>query len=151
CYMSMSANGADVDDIIMKPFMSYGCYRDCPLSQPPLAAEGNFNPECAEERLCPVQPASECAGTLWPARPVGADLQKIGCGSRPLRSVGHDLAHKGRHGIGVDDILDRGAPVVGISDFEGARGSKCALAGCRPEREISHARQPLEAYTRQHA
>jgi hypothetical protein len=59
--------------------------------------------------------ASECAGTLWPARPVSADLQKVGCASRPLRSVGHDLAHKGRHWIGVDDVLDRGAPVVRIS------------------------------------
>jgi hypothetical protein len=32
--------------------------------------------------------------------------------SPPLRSVGHDLAHKGRHWIGVDDVLDRGAPVL---------------------------------------
>ena len=48
--------------------------------------------------LCPTQPASECAGTLWPARPgpsghsiaanIDADLQKVGCASRPLRSVG---------------------------------------------------------------
>src|SRR5215467_2753655 len=144
--MSIVADGADGADSIMKSVMAYGRYRDCPRSQPPLAAEGNFNPECAEERLCPVQPASECAGTLWPARLVGADLQKIGCASPPLRSVGHDLAHKGRHRIGVGDILDRGAPVVGISGFEGARGSKGALAGCGPEREVGHARQPLEAH-----
>ena len=38
-----------------------------------------------------------------------------------------------------------------ISGFKGARGSKCALACCGPEREISHARQPPEAYLRQHA
>src|SRR5262249_5546019 len=150
CYMSMSANGADVDDIIMKPFMSYGCYRDCPHSQPPLAAEGNFNPEGAEERLCPAQPASECAGTLWPARPVGADLQKVGCASRPLRSIGHDLAHKGCHRVGVDNVLDRIAPVVGISGFKGACRSKCALTGYGPEREVSHTRQLLEAHPRQH-
>src|SRR5262249_16163237 len=48
----------------------------------------------------------ELARALWPARPVGAYLQKIGCASPPLRSVGHDLAQEGRHGIGVDDILD---------------------------------------------
>src|SRR5262245_23665150 len=105
----------------MQLILAYGRYPDCPHPQPPLAAEGNFNPECAEERLCPAQPACECAGTLWPARPVGADLQKIACASPPLRSVGHDLAHKGRHWIGVDDILDRVAPVVGISGFESAR------------------------------
>jgi hypothetical protein len=29
-----------------------------------------------------------------------------------LRSVGHELAHTGRHRVGVDDVLDRVAPVV---------------------------------------
>ena len=81
----------------------------------------------------------------------GAGLQKVGCASRPLRSVGHDLAHMGRHWVGVDDVLDRVAPVVGVGGFKGTRGSKCALAGCGPEREISHARQALEAYMRAHA
>src|SRR5258708_32088433 len=131
-----AADGADDMGLIL----TYGLYPDCAHSQPPLAAEDNLNPECAEEALCPAQSASECAGTLWPARPVGADLQKVGCASCPLHSVGHDLAHKGRHRVGVDDVLDRIAPVVRISGFEGPRGSKCALAGCRPEREVSHAR-----------
>ena len=81
---------------------------------------------------------------------MGAGLQKVGCASRPLRSVGHDLAHTGRHRVGVDDVLDRVAPVVGISGFEGARGAKGALTGRGPEREVSHPRQPLEAYMRQH-
>jgi hypothetical protein len=80
-----------------------------------------------------------------------ADLQKVGCASRPMRSAGHEPAHMGRYRVGVDDVLDRVAPVIVISSFKGARGSKCALAGCGPEREISHARQPLEAYMRQHA
>jgi hypothetical protein len=83
-----------------------------------MCLEGNFNPECAEERLCPAQPASECAGTLRPARPVGADLQKIGCASPLLRFVGHDLAYERRHRVGVDDVLNRGAPVVRISGFK---------------------------------
>src|SRR5262245_37868050 len=148
--MSIVADGADGADDVMGSVLTHGRYPDCPRSQPPRAAEGNLNPECAEEGLCPAQPASECAGTLGPARPVGADLQKVRCASRPLRSVGHDLAHKGRHWIGVDDVLDRGAPVVRINGFEGARGSKCALAGCGPECEVSHARQPLETYTWQH-
>jgi hypothetical protein len=82
----------------------YDRYPDCPRPQPPLAAEDNLNPECAEERLCPTQPASACPGALWPARPVDPDLQKIGCASSPLRSVCHDLADNGRHGIVVDDI-----------------------------------------------
>jgi hypothetical protein len=114
----------------MASAITCGRYPDCPRSQLPLAGEDNLNPERAEEALCPAQSASECAGTLWPAKPVGADLQKVGCASRPLRSVGHDLAHKGRHRIGVDDVLDRVAPVDGISGFEGTRGPKCALAGC---------------------
>jgi hypothetical protein len=123
--MSIVSDGADD---VMASAISYDRYPDCPRSQPPLAAEDNLNPERAQEALCPAQSARECAGTLWPAKPVGADLQKVGCASRPLRSVGHDLAHKGRHWIDVDDVLDRGAPLDGISDFEGARGSKCALA-----------------------
>jgi hypothetical protein len=94
-----------------------------------IPAEGNFNCEGAEEGLRPAQPASECARALWPARPVSADLQKVRCASRPLRSVGHDLAHKGRHWIRVNDVLDRVAPVVGISGFESARGAEGALAG----------------------
>ena len=81
----------------------------------------------------------------------GAGLQKVGCASRPLRSVGHDLAHMGRHRVGVDDVLDRVAPVVGIGSFEGTCGPKCALAGCGPKRKIGHARQALEAYMRTHA
>jgi hypothetical protein len=57
------------------------------------------------------------------------------------------LAHTGRHRVGLDDVLDRVAPVVEIGGFEGARGAKGALTGRGPEREVSHARQPLEAYT----
>ena len=115
--MSVVADGADGADGAMGSVLTHGRYPDDPHSQPPLAAEGNFNPKRAEECLCPAQPASECAGTLWPARPVGAELQKVGCATRPLPSVGHDLAHKDRHGISVDDILDRRAPVA----FEGGR------------------------------
>jgi hypothetical protein len=125
---SIVTDAADGADGVMASAITYRRYPDCPRSQPPLAAEDSFNPERAEEALCPARSARECAGTLWPAKPVGADLQKVGCASRPLRSVGHDLAHKGRHWIDVDDVLDRVAPLDRISDFEGARGSKCALA-----------------------
>jgi hypothetical protein len=110
--MSILADAADGADDVIESALTCGRDPNCPHSQPPLAAEDNFNPKCAEERLCPAQPASECAGTLGPARPIDGDLQRIGCASVPLRSVSHDLAHKGRHEIGVDDILDRGAPVV---------------------------------------
>jgi hypothetical protein len=122
-----AANGADGITGLM---LTYGRYPDCPRSRPPLAAEDNRNPKCAEGGLCPAQPASECAGALWPARPVDADLQKIGCASSPLRSVGHDLADNGRHGIVVDDILDRGAPVA----FEAGRRrvSSIGMGGHRP-------------------
>src|SRR6476469_6042502 len=120
--------------------LTYGRYPDCPRPQPPLTAEDDLNPERAKRGLCPTQPARECAGTLWPARSgpsghsiagnIDADLQKVGCASRPLRSVGHELAHMGRYRVGVDDVLDRAAPVVGISGFKGALGSKSGFAGC---------------------
>src|SRR6478736_202561 len=129
----MVADTADGTDGVVESVLAHGRYPDGPRSQPPLAAEDDLNPECAEEGLCPTQPASECAGTLWPARPgpsghsiaanIDADLQKVGCASRPLRSVGHELAHMGRHRVGVDEVLDR----------------------------VAHARQPPEAYMRQHA
>jgi hypothetical protein len=79
-----TADGADGD---VGSVLARGRYPDCPPSQPPLAAEDDLNPECAEEGLGPVQPASECAGILWPARAVpnhwvahniGAGQQKIG-------------------------------------------------------------------------
>jgi hypothetical protein len=62
--MSIVADAADGADGIIGSALPYGRYPDCPRSQPPLAAEDNFNPECAEEALCPAQSASECAGTL---------------------------------------------------------------------------------------
>jgi hypothetical protein len=142
----MAADTADGADGVVGSVLAHGRYPDCPRSQPPLAAEDNLNPERAERGLCPTQPASECAGTLRPARPgpsghsiavnIDADLQKVGCASRPLRSVGHELADTGRYRVGVDDVLDRVAPVVRISGFKGALGVKSRFAGCDPEREI---------------
>src|SRR5438132_1036862 len=52
-----AADGADDADGVMQLVLVYGRYRDCARSEPPLAAKGNFNPNCAEERLCPAQPA----------------------------------------------------------------------------------------------
>ena len=49
----------------------------------------------------------------------------------------HDLRHTGRRWICVDEVLDRIAPVIRISGFEGAPRSKCVLTGCGPEREVS--------------
>src|SRR3954454_4659135 len=51
--------------------------------------------------------------------------------------------------VGFDNGLDRIAPVVRISGLEGALGAKSRFAGRDPEREVSHARQPLEAHLRQ--
>jgi hypothetical protein len=156
----MVAGAADGADGVVGSVLAHGRYPDRPCSQPPFTAEDDLNPECAEEGLRPAQPASECAGTLWPARPgpsgdstaanIDADLQKVGCASRPLRSVGHELAHMGRYRVGVDDVLDRVAPVIRLSGFKGALGAISRFAGCDPEREVSHARQPLEAHLRQH-
>src|SRR6476661_4095632 len=131
---------ADMADGVVGSVLARGRYPDCPRPQPPLAAEDNLNPKRAKRGLCPTQPASECAGTLWPARPgpsghsiaanIDAELQKFGCASRPLRSVGHNLTHARCYWVGLDDVLDRVAPVVRISGFEGALGSKSRFAGC---------------------
>src|SRR6478752_4865010 len=121
----MVADTADGADGVVGSVLALGRDPDGPRSQPPLAAEGDFNSKRAKRGLCPTQPASECAGTLWPARPgpsghrtaanIDADLQEVGCASRPLRSVGHELTHARRHWVGVNDVLDRIAPVVRIS------------------------------------
>src|SRR6476619_2303945 len=97
--------------------LTYGRYPDCPRPQPPLAAKCDLNTKGAKRGLYQTQPAGECARTFRPARAgpsghsiaanIGADLQKVGCTSRPLRSVGHELAHARRHRVGVDDVLDR--------------------------------------------
>src|SRR5437660_5928384 len=144
----MVADTADGADGVVGSVLALGRYPDGPRSQPPLAAEDDLNPRRAKRGLCPTQPASECAGALWPARPgpsghsiaanIDADLQEVGCASRPLRSVGHELAHMGRYRVGIDDVLDRVAPVVRISGFKGALGVKSRFAGCDPEREVSH-------------
>src|SRR5215510_12754311 len=125
----MVADTTDGADGVVASVLAHGRYPDGPRSQPPLAAEDDLNPERAKRGLCPTQPASERAGTPWPARPdpsghstavnIDADLQKVGCASRPLRSICHELAHMGRYRVGVDDVLDRVAPVIAIGGFEG--------------------------------
>jgi hypothetical protein len=47
---------------------------------------------------------------------IYADLQKVGCASRRVRSVCHELAHMGRYRVGVDDVLDRVAPRNSLFD-----------------------------------
>src|SRR6266571_7477607 len=121
--ISMVADTADGADGVVRSVLAHGRYRDGPRSQPPLTAEDDLNPEGAEEGLGPPQPASECAGILWPARAVpnhgvarniGAGQQKIGSASRPLHSVGHNLTHTRRHWVGLDNVFDCVAPVVRI-------------------------------------
>ena len=68
------ADASDCADGVMQSVLLHGRYPDCARSELPLAAEDNFDPEGAEEGLCPAQPTSECAGVLWPARPVADTL-----------------------------------------------------------------------------
>jgi hypothetical protein len=49
---------ADGADGVMQLVLVYCRYPDYARSKPPLAAEGNFNPKCAQEGLCPAQSAS---------------------------------------------------------------------------------------------
>src|SRR5262249_3526059 len=69
--------------------LAHGRYPDCPHSQPPLAAEDNLNPECAQQDLCPAQSASKCARALWPAESAGADKRSVALPAvfahRPIR------------------------------------------------------------------
>jgi hypothetical protein len=143
--ISIAADAADGADGVMGSVLTQGRYPDCPCSQPPLATEE----QSVRRKVCAPADQRVRGGSLWPAR-AGAGLQKVGCASGPLRSVGHDLSHKGRHRIGVDDVLNRLALLVRLNDLKGARGAKGALTGCAPEREVSHAQQPLEAHLRQH-
>jgi hypothetical protein len=78
---------ADADGV-MGLGLPYGRYPDRPRSQPALAAEHNLNPECAEEGLCPAQPASQCARALWPASPAGADALPVHLISRTQAATG---------------------------------------------------------------
>ena len=57
----MVADTADGADGVVGSVLAHGRYPDGPRSQPPLAAEDDLNPECAEEALGPPEPASECA------------------------------------------------------------------------------------------
>jgi hypothetical protein len=72
---SIVTDAADGADGVMASAITYRRYPDCPRSQPPLAAEDNLNTQGAQEGLCPPQPPSECARTLGPAGPLGADCK----------------------------------------------------------------------------
>src|SRR5262245_28531928 len=65
----MVADTADGADGVVGSVLVHGRYPDGPRSQPPLAAEDDLNPKRAKRGLGPAQPAGECAGALWPARP----------------------------------------------------------------------------------
>jgi hypothetical protein len=79
---------ADAADGVVGSGLVHGCNPDHPRSRPPLAAEDDLNPEYAKEGLGLAQPASECAGTPWPARPDP-------CGHSTAANIGADLP-KGR-------------------------------------------------------
>jgi hypothetical protein len=48
---SIGADAADGTDVVIGSAFTCGRYRDCPRSQPPLAAEDNLDPEGAEGGL----------------------------------------------------------------------------------------------------
>src|SRR5262249_326791 len=135
----MVADTADGADRVVGSVLARGRYPDGPRSQPPLAAEDDLNPESAEEGLYPAQPVSLCAWRLLGHPEAAAWMPACKSSdalSRPSRSLGHDLAHTA--GLGVDDVLERIAPVVGISGFEGARWSESALTECGLVRVVEH-------------
>src|SRR6516165_4433455 len=92
----------------MESVLTRGRDLDCPHSQPPLAAEDNFNPECAEERLCPAQPASECSlvATVYPylVRRSGIRIRSVGhiCRSIMGRGRGQGREAMASASIGYD-------------------------------------------------
>jgi hypothetical protein len=60
----MVADTADGADGVVGSVLARGRYSDGPRSRPPLAAEDDLNPQCAEKGLGPAQPAGECAGVF---------------------------------------------------------------------------------------
>jgi hypothetical protein len=99
----MVAGTADGADGVVGSGLAHGCNPDHPRSRSSLAAEDDLT----ASRPGPSG-RSGAAG-------IDAELQKIGCASRPLRSVGNELAHTGRHWVGVNEVLDRVPPVIRIS------------------------------------
>jgi hypothetical protein len=81
-------------------------------------------------------------------------LQNGGCASRPLRPVGHDLAHKRRHWIDVDDVLDRVAPTSRVPAGRNAlshavaQSTKSAIRGNRLMRTRGRICNPCAAASR---
>jgi len=55
----------------MESVLTRGHDPDCTHSQPALAAEGNSNPECAEERLCPGAAGPRVRGDSLASQTVG--------------------------------------------------------------------------------
>ena len=82
----MVADTADGADGVVDSVLAHGRYPDGPRSQPPLAAEGNFNPECAEERLCPAQLLSFAHTNETNIGPLGHAQGVIGLSQRKRRN-----------------------------------------------------------------
>jgi hypothetical protein len=60
----------------------------------------------------------------------------------------HYLAHACRNWVGFKDVLDSCLAIGRIGACDGAGWPERSLAGGRPEREVSHARQELVANAR---
>ena len=82
----MVADTADGADGVVDSVLAHGRYPDGPRSQPPLAAESNFNPECAEERLCPAQLLSFAHTNETNIGPLGRAQGVIGLSQRKRRN-----------------------------------------------------------------
>jgi hypothetical protein len=139
------ADAADGTDDHLGNGRTYVHHADRAGPQAPFTPEDNFNPDGAKEGLRPPQSASECAWAVRPPRPsagssgaIHAGLQKVGCASRPLHPLNHDLAHPRRHGISIDYVLDRLTTIVQVSSFDSAGWLKLALASCRPKNKVRH-------------
>jgi hypothetical protein len=115
-----------------------------------FTTEGDFDAEGTQSRPHPPKAAGECPGIFRPAEAapgkVSLNSQEICGAAHPGGALSHDLPHASGHRIGVDDVFDRGPTVHLVCPRECAGGPERCFARRRPDGEICHPRQPIEAH-----
>src|ERR1700730_10598224 len=127
-------------------------HRNEPGSGAAFTAEDNVDAQCPKEGLRAAQAAGKRTRASCPsyapryviASTLGTQPQKACRAPSPLSPVDHDCSHAGGYGIRFVDTFDSGPAVRRVGASESAGRPECRFARCGPDREVSHARQPVE-------